>query len=188
MIWSGHLYIGFPVGASGKESACQFRRHGFDPWVGKIAWSRNRQPTPVLLRGEFHGQRSLVGYSPWFARVGHNWVTEHILTYNWSPKRERENGKEKNVWGHNHQYFPSSISSINFCCCCCCCVAKSCPALLQLHGLQLARLFCRWNFPGKDTAVDCRFLLQGIFSIQELNPRLLHWQADSLPSKPPVST
>ena len=120
------------------------------------------------------------------ARVGHNWVTEQILTYNWSPRRERENRQEKNVWGHNHQYFPSSISSINFCCCCCC-VAKSCPALLQLHGLQLARLFCPWNFPGKDTAVDCRFLLQGIFSIQELNSCLLHWQADSLPSKPPGS-
>ena len=25
----------------------------------------NRQPTPVFLPGEFHGQRSLVGYSPW---------------------------------------------------------------------------------------------------------------------------
>ena len=23
------------------------------------------QPTPVLLTGEFHGRRSLVGYSPW---------------------------------------------------------------------------------------------------------------------------
>ena len=31
-------------------------------WVGKIPWSR--QPTPVFLLGEFHGQRSLVGYSP----------------------------------------------------------------------------------------------------------------------------
>ena len=24
-----------------------------------------RQPTPIFLPGEFHGQRSLVGYSPW---------------------------------------------------------------------------------------------------------------------------
>ena len=23
------------------------------------------QPTPIFLPGEFHGQRSLVGYSPW---------------------------------------------------------------------------------------------------------------------------
>ena len=37
----------------------------FDPWVGKIPWRRILQPTPVFLPGESHGQRSLVGYSPW---------------------------------------------------------------------------------------------------------------------------
>ena len=37
----------------------------FDPWVGKIPWRRKWQPTPVSLPGEFHGQRSLVGSSPW---------------------------------------------------------------------------------------------------------------------------
>ena len=37
----------------------------FDPWVGKIPWSRGWLPTPVFLTGEFHGQRSLAGYSPW---------------------------------------------------------------------------------------------------------------------------
>jgi len=39
--------------------------HGFDPWVGKIPWGRTWQPTAVFLPGESHGQRSLVGYSPW---------------------------------------------------------------------------------------------------------------------------
>ena len=34
----------------------------FDPWVGKIPWSRKWQPTLVFLLGEFHGQRSLEGY------------------------------------------------------------------------------------------------------------------------------
>jgi len=37
----------------------------FDPWAEKIPWRRKWQPTPVLLPGKFHGQRSLVGYSPW---------------------------------------------------------------------------------------------------------------------------
>ena len=37
----------------------------FDPWVGKIPWRREWQPTPVFLPGEFHGQKSLMGYSPW---------------------------------------------------------------------------------------------------------------------------
>ena len=40
-------------------------RPGFDLWVGKIPWGRKWQPTPVFLPGEFHGQRSLVSYSPW---------------------------------------------------------------------------------------------------------------------------
>ena len=41
------------------------QKTGFDPWVGKIPWRRKWQPTPVFLPGKFHGQRSLVGYSPW---------------------------------------------------------------------------------------------------------------------------
>ena len=59
---------GFPAGTSGKEAACQCRRLKrcrFDPWVGKIPWKHEWQPTPVFLSGESHRQRSLVGYSPW---------------------------------------------------------------------------------------------------------------------------
>jgi len=33
----------------------------FDPWVGKIPWSRKWQPTPVFLTGELHRQNSLMG-------------------------------------------------------------------------------------------------------------------------------
>jgi len=36
-----------------------------DPWIGKIPWRRKWQPGPVFLPEKFHGQRSLVGYSPW---------------------------------------------------------------------------------------------------------------------------
>ena len=35
--------LGFPGGARGKESTCQCRRHGFDPWVGKIFCRRKWQ-------------------------------------------------------------------------------------------------------------------------------------------------
>ena len=52
---------------------------------------------------------------------------------------------------------------------------------LQPHGLQPSRLLCPWDFPGKNTGVVCHFLLQGIFPTQGWNPRLLHWQVDSLP-------
>ena len=50
---------------NGKGSTCQYRRPRFDPWVGKIPWGRKWQPTSVFLSEESHGQRSLVGYSPW---------------------------------------------------------------------------------------------------------------------------
>ena len=50
-----------------KESSCQYRRHGFDPWVGKIPWRREWLPTPGFLLGKPHGQRSLAGYSPWIS-------------------------------------------------------------------------------------------------------------------------
>ena len=42
----------------------QCGRPGFDPWVGKIPWRRERLPTPVFRPGETHEQRSLAGYSP----------------------------------------------------------------------------------------------------------------------------
>ena len=64
---SSKLYLvsGFPGGSDGKESACSAGDPWFDPWAGKIPWKRKWQPIPVSLPGEFHGQRSLAGYSPW---------------------------------------------------------------------------------------------------------------------------
>jgi hypothetical protein len=55
--------VGHPRWLRGKEPACQYRRCGFDPWVGKIPWRREWQPTPVFLPGEFHAQRNLAGYT-----------------------------------------------------------------------------------------------------------------------------
>ena len=59
-----------PRWCSDKESACQckrHKRHGFDPWVGKIPWMRKWQSTLVFLLRKSYGQRNhriLVGYSP----------------------------------------------------------------------------------------------------------------------------
>ena len=61
-------FIGFPTWLSGKESPCQCRRGRrlrFNPRVRKIHWRRKWHSTPVFLPGKSHGQRSLVGYSPW---------------------------------------------------------------------------------------------------------------------------
>ena len=53
------------LGASDGKRLPRVGRPGFDPWVRKIPWRKEWQPTPVFLPGEFHGQRSLLGYSPW---------------------------------------------------------------------------------------------------------------------------
>ena len=54
-------------------------RPGFDPWVRKIPWKREWQPTSVILPEKSHGERSLEGYSPW----GHQEsdMTERLSMY-----------------------------------------------------------------------------------------------------------
>ena len=55
---------------------------------------------------------------------------------------------------------------------------------------ETSRILCPWYFPGKNTRVDCHFLLQGIFLTQGLNLHLLpsryilyHWATWETPSK-----
>ena len=55
-----YFKMGLPRWLSG-----QCRRHGFDPWVGKMLCKRAQESTPVFLPGESHGQRSLADYNPW---------------------------------------------------------------------------------------------------------------------------
>ena len=51
----------------------QCRRLRFNPWVWKMPCGREWLPTPVFLLGEFHGQRSVVSFSPWgLQRIGHD--------------------------------------------------------------------------------------------------------------------
>ena len=47
------------------KNLLQCRRGRFYPWSRKVPWKRKRQPIPVFLPRKSHGQRSLVGYSPW---------------------------------------------------------------------------------------------------------------------------
>ena len=82
-----------------KQATCEF-----DPWVRKTPWRRKWQPTPVVLPGKFHGQRSLVGYSPWgreesdMTECKHTRVKRHSSTQNSCTKNVKGTslrGKEK---------------------------------------------------------------------------------------------
>ena len=71
-----YTWLGFPWWLNGKELTYQCRNRGLDPWIGKIPWRREWQPTLVFLPGKFHGQKSLLGYSPrGHKRVGHDLAT-----------------------------------------------------------------------------------------------------------------
>ena len=67
---------------SGKESTCQCRRckrHRINSWVGNTPWRRKWQPTRAFLPGNFHGQRSLAGYSPWSCKEWNMTVHAHTV-------------------------------------------------------------------------------------------------------------
>ena len=68
-----------------------------------------------------------------------------------------------------------------------CAVTSVVSDTLWRYGLQSAGLLCPWDFPGKNTGVGCRSLLQGIFLTQGQNSDvvcLLHWQESSSPLLP----
>ena len=49
----------------GGTPAFHYKGRGFNPWVGKIPWRRERLPTPVLWPGKFHGLYSPRGRKKW---------------------------------------------------------------------------------------------------------------------------
>ena len=54
--------LGFLCGSAGKKILLQCWRPGFNPWIEKIPWGRERLPTAVFWPGEFHGLYSSRGH------------------------------------------------------------------------------------------------------------------------------
>ena len=88
------LSHGLPWWLSRGRICLQCRGHricGFDPWVREIPWRRKWQLTPVFLSGKFHGQRSMVSYSPWSYQepdTTSNWT--HTQSFS-TARRQAEN-------------------------------------------------------------------------------------------------
>ena len=90
--------VGLPRWRSGKESACHCRRckrHRSHPWAGNVPQRREWQNTPVFLPGEFHGQRSLVGHSPWGCRESD--TTERLTLKKAHRKKTKNKSKQAKV-------------------------------------------------------------------------------------------
>ena len=71
----------FPGGSDRKSVCLKCGRPRFDSWVGKIPWRRKWQSTPGLMPGKSHGQRSLVGYSPWGRKGSDTTEWLHFLSF-----------------------------------------------------------------------------------------------------------
>ena len=95
-------------------------------------------------------------------------------------KRDKQNKLENNLGFPVYIKFHISFSCFfpaRFLQCTHVCVCSVVSGSLKLHGLQPARLLCPWDFPGKNTGVGCRILLQGIFptlgsNLRPLSPAL----------------
>ena len=83
-----------------KEPACQCRRCGFDPWVGKIPWRRKWQHTQVLLPVKSHGQWNMVAISMGSQRIGHDLVT----------KQQHRNKSFRIYWAFSLHHDPNCIA------------------------------------------------------------------------------
>ena len=129
---------GFPGGASGeKKPSCQCRRCqrlGFNLWVRKISWDGKWQPTPVVLPGKFHGQRSLVGCSPWGAKV-------HGVT----KRRTRLSTHTHCVYGMACRAQPKGSLKVDICLCCICKICSMGVGLTHETGATSEVVICTIN-------------------------------------------
>ena len=149
------------------ESACQCRRCGFDPWVGKIPCRRKWQPTPVFLAGK------IPWTGAWWATV--HWVTKsqtrlsdwtvehcecfrHLIVFHWHQIRSLQ---------HMYMLF-SQTSSLCFC------------GLLQTK-LCMLKCICPFQKPplGKENSqhfcVYISYVVLGQIMVKITSYRRLHW-------------
>ena len=95
--YSYSLLQGFPESSAGKESTCNAGDTRLIPGLEPPSWRRAWQSALVSLPGESHGQRSLLGYSPWGCRDSDNWgakcSTQHLGIWRISVER-KENCEE----------------------------------------------------------------------------------------------
>ena len=146
-------------------------------------WSRKWLPAPVFLPEKSHGQRNLVGYSPWgHEELGHDWETKHIISthnmgdaqkhdvrfnclffnrlcilYIWYYVAESDTTERLN-WTDTCLYIHTCV--------------LSCFSSVQFFATLwtvAARLLCPWDSPSKNTGMACYALLQRIFPIQGSN-------------------
>ena len=74
-------FVDFPGGSDGKASAYSAGELDSIPGSGRSSGVGKWHPTPVLLPGKSHGQRSIVGYSPWGCKESHTTERLHFIYF-----------------------------------------------------------------------------------------------------------
>ena len=64
-----------------------------------MPWRRKWQPTLAFLPGKSHGQRSLVGSSPWGSKFGHDWATDTHTFWQEGAAQIQGNDRGQCGWG-----------------------------------------------------------------------------------------
>ena len=141
--------------SDGEESACNAGDPGSIPGWWRFPWRREWLPTPVFLPGEFNGQRSLVGCSPWGCKESDTteWLTlsEDIRNYLKQQQQQQNTILMRHIFGMNSLYKQVKSLSLDFmlflwsnicpwkvCICVCICV----PAVTAWSILRIKRHIC----------------------------------------------
>ena len=73
-------FLGFPGGSDSKESTCNMGNLSFIPGLGRYHGEKNGYPLQNCCLENPHGQRNLVGYSPWDTKIGTQLSNFHFLS------------------------------------------------------------------------------------------------------------
>ena len=155
VVWYSHLFQNFHSLLRSKYPTSSPQNCQCHPKQGKTEKSRNQGKSE---KGKTAKEASRIVTCKWY-----------MVCWMGSWSRKRTVAKPKEIWIKYVCMHSQSLSAVWF---------FATPRTIPHHG------FCPWNFPDKNTRVDCHFVLQGIFPTQESSPflfGLLHWQADSLP-------
>ena len=105
-----YIYMASLVAQSIKNSPAKCWRCRYNTWIKKIPWRRAWQPTLVFLPGEYHGLKSLAGYSPWGRRVRHDWSYWARTMEYYSALRKKEILSFTTTWMKLEDIMLSEIS------------------------------------------------------------------------------
>ena len=91
-------------------------RLGLDPWVGKIPWRREWLTTPVFCPGEFHGERSLGGYSSWGCKELDTSKQLSLSLFKWLHDSQLYRYAKSIITFNLYNYVVAILSLLKICC------------------------------------------------------------------------